>query len=206
MASKNVLAAAAAALVANDTKLLYEEIRPLFHAHQLQVTTGWSLNRLTVFPCHARQDRQFVRDLADFLERGANLELFVDDGEIRPGETLISKAADGLQADVILVILSSDSVPARWVREEWTSAFWRQPEAAEVQLACVLYRDCAFPGLLRRRNFFDLTLAELRPAEPRPARWRPRFADRPATPRRHGEESFGIAPLLRGKTLLDRAG
>jgi hypothetical protein len=74
---------------------------------------------LAVFPCFAKEDSQVARDLAEFLERGASVRVFLEDGEIGPGETIVSKAADGLQAAVILLILSPDSAPVRWVRRDW---------------------------------------------------------------------------------------
>jgi hypothetical protein len=37
------------------------------------------------------------------------------------------KIADGLDADFVLLILSPDSVDSKWVKEEWTDAYWEQP-------------------------------------------------------------------------------
>ena len=42
-----------------------------------------------VFPCYAQADRELVRQLAAFLERGSGVELLLEEGEIRPGEDLI---------------------------------------------------------------------------------------------------------------------
>ncbi len=116
---------------------------------------------LTVFPCFAREDRQIARDLAEFLERGANVRMFLEDGEIGPGETLVSKAADGLQAAVILLIVSPDSAPVPWVRRDWEPVLLDRPKSEGVKLATTLARTCQFPALLRREAFFDLTLDRL---------------------------------------------
>ncbi|MBI3694970.1 MAG: TIR domain-containing protein, partial [Acidobacteria bacterium] len=119
------------------------------------------LNKPTVFLCHAPQDQQAVRELAGFLECGANLEPLIDEGEIGPGENLISKVACGLQADIVLAVLSADSTPPRWPLEEWTAAFHVEPRRLGVQVASVLLGDCRFPPLLRRDRFFDLTTDRL---------------------------------------------
>jgi hypothetical protein len=111
----------------------------------------------TLFLAHSKQDQPAACELAEFLQRGADVEVYLKEGEIGPGETLLSKAQEGLMADAMLVMLSPDSVPERWVREEWTSAFWDQPQAAGVLSATVLCRACRFPDLLSRKNFFDLT-------------------------------------------------
>ena len=76
----------------------------------------------TVFLCHAKEDHELSQELAEFLERGAGFQVFLQDGEIGGDETLVSKAADGLQAEVILLVLSPHSVPARLARPEWEPA------------------------------------------------------------------------------------
>jgi TIR domain len=116
---------------------------------------------LTVFPCFAREDCQVARDLAEFLERGASVQIFLEDGEIGPGETLVSKAADGLQAAVILLILSPDSAPSLGARRYWEPVLLDQPRREGVKVATVLARSCEFPALLRRDAFFDLTTDRL---------------------------------------------
>jgi len=112
---------------------------------------------LTVFPCFAKEDSQIAHELSEFLERGASVQIFLQDGEIRPGETIVSKASEGLQAAVILLILSPKSAPARWVRREWEPALLAQPRAEAVKVSTILARSCEFPALLRRDSFFDLT-------------------------------------------------
>jgi hypothetical protein len=54
------------------------------------------------------------------------------------------------------LILSPDSVESKWVKEEWTDAYWEQVESQHVKLAGVLYRDCRIPRLLRNKKYFDL--------------------------------------------------
>jgi hypothetical protein len=112
---------------------------------------------LTVFPCYAMEDRQVARDLTEFLERGSGVQIFLKDGELGPGETLVSKAADGLQAFVILLILSPDSVPGPWILSQWEPVLIDEPKRAGVKTATVLVRSCEFPRRLRRESFFDLT-------------------------------------------------
>ena len=67
---------------------------------------------LSIFPCYATRDKPFALDLAAFLERGAGMQVFAEDGEIGRGENIASKAADGLEAEVILLVLSPRATPA----------------------------------------------------------------------------------------------
>lgn len=109
-----------------------------------------------VFPCYAQADRELVRQLAAFLERGSGVELLLEEGEIRPGEDLIVKVQEGLSSDAVLVLLSPHAVPGRWILERWRSAFWEQAAEVGTPLAALLCEDCKFPELLRRKTFFDL--------------------------------------------------
>ncbi|MEK7408376.1 MAG: toll/interleukin-1 receptor domain-containing protein [Acidobacteriota bacterium] len=117
---------------------------------------------LTVFLCHCAADKTLARDLAGFLERGTNASIYLEEGEIGPGESLLAKVQEGLMADRILVLLSPDSVPTRWRRDEWMPVFRDQPAEAGVQVASAVARDCHVPDLLRRGNFFDLTADPLK--------------------------------------------
>jgi hypothetical protein len=36
----------------------------------------------------------------------------------------VLKIADGLDADFVLLILSPASIDLKWVKEEWTDAYW----------------------------------------------------------------------------------
>ncbi len=109
-----------------------------------------------VFPCYSTSDRQLVHDLAAFLERGSGVEVLFEEGEIEAGGDLIAKVEEGLSADVVLVLLSPESVPPRWVLDRWKSVFWDQAAEVGTALATLLCRDSKFPDLLRRKNFFDL--------------------------------------------------
>ena len=109
-----------------------------------------------VFLSHSSKDKPFVRDLAGALEAGGEIKVWLDEREIDYGENIVLKIADGLDADFVLLILSPDSVDSKWVKEEWTDAYWEQVESQHVKVAGVLYRDCRIPRLLRNKKYFDL--------------------------------------------------
>jgi len=109
-----------------------------------------------VFLSHSSQDKPFVRELAGFLRQDDSIRVWLDEAEIRPGDNIVSKIEEGLDADVVLLILSPDSVESQWVKEEWTDAYWEQVNARKARLVGVLYRDCRIPRLLRNKKYFDL--------------------------------------------------
>ena len=111
---------------------------------------------VSVFLSHSSKDKRVVRELADFLRQDDLIRVWLDEAEIRPGDNIVSKIAEGLDANVVLLILSPDSVDSQWVREEWTDAYWEQVNARKTKLVGVLYRDCRIPRLLRNKKYFDL--------------------------------------------------
>jgi TIR domain len=115
----------------------------------------------TAFFAHGRADHDFASHLAGFLEFGCDLRCDVDDGQIGDDQDLISKAEEGLCADVLVLLLSPSSSPTRWVRERWEPVLFDQAKQGGVEVVTMLLRECSFPPLLRRRNFIDATANRL---------------------------------------------
>jgi len=102
----------------------------------------------TLFPCYAPDDRETAARIAAFLERGADVRVFLEEGEMRPGEDLASKARDARTADAILVFFSRASLPPRWPRAEWEEPLVTEPAAEGVRIAFVRCDDCVPPRVL----------------------------------------------------------
>jgi tetratricopeptide (TPR) repeat protein len=110
----------------------------------------------SVFLSHSSRDKPFVRELAAFLGQDPPMTVWLDEGEILPGQNIVDKIRQGLDSRFIILILSPDSIDSYWVREEWTDAFWDQTNNQQTKLIPVLYRDCTIPRLLRNKKHFDL--------------------------------------------------
>jgi hypothetical protein len=102
----------------------------------------------TLFPCYAPGDRETARAIAEFLERGADVRVFLEDGEIREGEDILSKARDARTADLALVLFSRESMPGRWRREQWQPALVDEPAEEKVPIAFLRCDDCIPPKVL----------------------------------------------------------
>ena len=116
----------------------------------------------TVFLCYSRQDSQIAHDIEQFLLRGADVRFFLEDGAIESPAELMDKIREGQTADVILVLLTPQSSPSKWIRTEWQAAMFDEPEAAGIPVGTILATECAFPALLRRKNFFDFASDSLK--------------------------------------------
>jgi tetratricopeptide (TPR) repeat protein len=111
---------------------------------------------VTVFFSHSSKDKIFVRELADFLEEGGEIKVWIDEREVNYGENVILKIDEALDADAVLLILSPDSVDSKWVKEEWSAAYWEQVNYQHTKLAGALYRDCKLPHFIANKKYFDL--------------------------------------------------
>lgn len=116
-----------------------------------------------VFLCYAAADRPLAVDIAVFLERGAAVRVFLDEGEIQPGGDLAAKAREGRMADIVLVLFSRSSMPSRWARAEWEGPLVTEPAAEGVRIAFVKCDDCVPPRVLSPRfDYEGLNLRGLR--------------------------------------------
>jgi hypothetical protein len=146
----------------------------------------------TLFPCYAPADREKARDLARFVEDGADVRVFLEEGEMRAGETLASKARDARMADTVLLLFSRESWPSRWPRAEWEDAWINEPAAEDVPIGFLRLDDCSPPPVLKPRFEWNLD------GKRRIKRWL----------RGHGPESSRPAPEMEllGIAIADRPG
>lgn len=108
---------------------------------------------IEVFVCCSPADREVAKAIASRLERCAEAAVQIDDS---PGETLAEKWEAGLSSTGILLLLSPDAVPAL-NRENWEALLHHSNSGARPRLGSVLVRECAYPRLLERKNFFRWT-------------------------------------------------
>ena len=102
----------------------------------------------TLFPCYAAPDRDLAAALVAFLERSADVRVFFGEGEMRPGEDLAAKAREARMADIVVLLLSQNSVPAPWPRAQWEGALIDEPRAEGVRIGFVRCDDYGPPRVL----------------------------------------------------------
>jgi hypothetical protein len=151
----------------------------------------------TVFPCYAPADRETAAAIAALLESVGDARVFLDEGELRPGEDLAAKAREARMAEVALVLFSRASLPPRWGRAQWEDPLVKEPAAEGVRIGFVTCDDCAPPRVLAPR-FDGRTVAGRRELK----RWirNPEYVPRAAAANPHAD--LGIL----GIALADRPG
>ena len=107
-----------------------------------------TLTAPTIFPCYAATDRAMAERLAVLLERGADVRVFLDEGQMPEGADLAEKAREARMADIVLVLFSRNSMPSRWPRAQWEDALVKEPAAEGVRIAFLKCDDCIPPRVL----------------------------------------------------------
>lgn len=114
-----------------------------------------SFPEVRLFICHASEDKKFAHELASYLiNTGA--EVWLDQWEIRVGDSIVEKINSALTAASHLVlILSSHSVKKPWVKREFSSALMRQLASNSIKVIPVRIDDCEVPIILSDVRYAD---------------------------------------------------
>lgn len=109
------------------------------------------------FISHASEDKErFVTEFATNL-RAAGIDAWVDEWEIRAGDSLVDKVfAHGIdEADVFIVILSRTSITKPWVAEELDAGVIRRIQKG-TRIIPVLIDDVEVPPALQHLRYSSL--------------------------------------------------
>jgi hypothetical protein len=110
----------------------------------------------SIFLCHSSKDKEFARRLSVDLE-SRGVKVWIDEAELKPGDSLIGKLEAAIDAvDYLGIILSEHSVSSEWVLKELRMAMHREISGKRVVVVPILYRDCKVPGFLRDKIYVDV--------------------------------------------------
>ncbi|WP_345752540.1 toll/interleukin-1 receptor domain-containing protein [Microbacterium rhizophilus] len=109
------------------------------------------------FISHASEDKaRFVTEFATKL-RTAGVDAWVDEWEIRAGDSLVDKVfAHGIEnADIFIIVLSKTSITKPWVHEELDAGVIRRIQRG-TRIVPVLIDDVEVPAALRHLRYSSL--------------------------------------------------
>lgn len=116
---------------------------------------GLSDTATGLFICHSSEDKAFARRLAVALA-GSGFKVWIDEAEIRIGDSLIGKIEAGItDATHLVAIMSNASVDSRWCQEELRMALSRQIAGRNISVLPVLLEHCELPGFLQEKKYAD---------------------------------------------------
>lgn len=123
---------------------------------------------MKVFISHSSVDKKFVQRLAMDLRTRKGIDAWFDQWEINPGDKIPERLEEGLsEAEVLILILSPDSVNSQWAeyeRQAWLVMQIEEEKRAKKEsrlparrLIPVLYRDCQKPVFLQPIHHVKIT-------------------------------------------------
>jgi WD40 repeat protein len=108
-----------------------------------------------VFLSYNSQDRPRVQRLAEQL-RAANLRVWFDEWDIKPGDDIYLAIERGLEAARVQVLcLSPAALGSDWVTLERSTVLFRDPTNEGRRFVPLLLADCTLPDTLRRFKHLD---------------------------------------------------
>jgi hypothetical protein len=112
-------------------------------------------NAPSAFVCHSSADKVNARKIAIGLA-ARGIRPWIDEAEIRTGDSLIEKIESGIQSTTCLLpILTVSSVNSQWCREELKMAMAMQIRSKVKHVLPILMEDCKIPGFLLEKAYAD---------------------------------------------------
>lgn len=116
-----------------------------------------------LFLSHRSANKEFVRELAADIEaetyQDRRLLTWLDEAEIRPGESIPGAVNEGLERSRFIGIVMTPEyfeAGSGWTDAEWHSALHQDPDNRKARVIPVLAEDCPFvPYLLRHLRAID---------------------------------------------------
>lgn len=109
-----------------------------------------------IFISYSKADNYIARKVAEALQT-AGLKVWIDDWELQVGDSISQRIEQGVKSsDILLVLLSPDSVSSYWVQKELNAALSIELQDRAITVIPALIRDCDIPLMLADRKFLDL--------------------------------------------------
>lgn len=112
---------------------------------------------LNVFISHNYKDKPLARKISNELIK-YGIKPWIDESEIKLGDSLIEKIRAGLDnMDYLVVLISKNSVQSEWVKKELDIAMNSEIEGKKVITIPILAGKCDLPGFLKGKLYADMS-------------------------------------------------
>lgn len=112
---------------------------------------------INVFISHNYKDKPMARKIAKELDK-YGIKVWIDESEIRLGDSLIEKIRDGLDhMDYLIALISENSVQSEWVKKELDIAMNKEIDGKKVIAIPILVGKCELPGFLKGKLYADMS-------------------------------------------------
>lgn len=115
-----------------------------------------------VFVSHSHKDKEVADKLVRDL-RQEGISVWYDDDDLLVGHDIVDEVYDGIRNSRFLaVVLTTNSVQSKWVRQEINRAKVDELERSRVILLPLLFEDCPVPDPLVTKKYADFRTDYLR--------------------------------------------
>jgi hypothetical protein len=109
-----------------------------------------------IFLSHVHADKEVAQAISDAI-RTAGLHVSFADWELAAGDSIAERIEERLAStDVLVVLLSPDSLASRWVADELSTAMIREIRDRAIAVIPALIGKCELPPLLASWAYVDL--------------------------------------------------
>ena len=113
-----------------------------------------------IFSSHNHRDKEFVRELAGYL-RQYGIEAWVDEAEIKIGDSLIEKVGEAIKENAFVgVVISKNSTNSVWVQKELQIALQREITENRKVVLPILLDQTELPIFLTDKLYADFSSPE----------------------------------------------
>jgi HEAT repeat protein len=111
----------------------------------------------SAFISHSWHDKRLARVVADAIQQIGG-RVWLDEAEIRLGDSLVEKIRAGIDSvDYVVALISKNSVASEWVSKELDIAMNQEIEGRRVKVLPVLASKCSLPGFLKGKLYADMS-------------------------------------------------
>lgn len=115
---------------------------------------------INVFISHNYKDKPMARKIAKDLNK-YGIKTWIDESEIKLGDSLIEKIRDGLDhMDFLIALISGNSVESEWVKKELDIVMNSEIEEKRVIAIPILVGKCELPGFLKGKLYADMSTSK----------------------------------------------
>lgn len=111
----------------------------------------------SVFLSHSSADKRVVGNIGAQLAAN-NIKVWIDEAEIRVGDSLIEKISEGIvSCEYLAVALSRISSASEWVRREVNIALSQEIAGKRVRVLPLKLNECEIPPFLLDKKYIDFS-------------------------------------------------
>lgn len=111
----------------------------------------------SVFISHSWHDKRLARRIAGAIQ-GLGGRVWLDEAEIKLGDSLVEKIREGIDSvDYVVALLSDRSVASEWVSKELDIAMNQEIAGRRVKVLPILATRCNLPGFLQGKLYADMS-------------------------------------------------